>query len=259
MTNVAANSTNIMARDIPRSDLTRWFYPTAGLVLLVLTVWGFRHFFFHGQSHPGRPITPPIRTLIIVHGCAMSVWIILFTLQPWLAALRRKKLHMMLGQLGIAVAAAVFGLGMMVGVSSARVAPPDFILWDLNRTQFMAVPLFSVVAFAAFVTVAILKRRQPAIHKPMMLCGTLAVMGAAISRIDVLSNLYIGTVWERAFGPFFMTVVLALVLLGVRCAITRSFDRWLALGVTLLIAIAFSTMAIARTDVWTSFASLLVQ
>lgn len=240
-------------------DPVRWFYPMTGVLLVALTVWGFRHFFLHGQSHPGRPITPPIRTLIIIHGVAMTLWMLLFTLQPWLVATRRVKTHMNLGRLGMVIAAAVLVLGVMIGVSSARVTPPEVRIWGLPAKQFMAVPVISVLAFAGFVAAAVIKRRRSAIHRPMMLCATLAIMGAAVSRIDLFSNLYIGTVWERAFGPFFSTLVLAIVLLALRCALTRAFDRWLALGVALLIGVSYFIMKIAPTGVWDSLASIVVK
>ena len=46
----------------------------------------------------------------------------------------------------------------------------------------------------------------------MMLLATLTAMPAAISRIDALNSLYLGTAMERAFGPFFMTLVVAALL-----------------------------------------------
>ena len=69
-------------------DPSKWFYAFAGLVMLVSAVVGFEQFYFHGKSYPGREITPPIRSLIIVHGIAMSLWSILILVQPLLVSLK---------------------------------------------------------------------------------------------------------------------------------------------------------------------------
>jgi hypothetical protein len=44
----------------------RWFYSAASLSLLVLMFIGFQLFYLQGMAYPGRPLTPPIRTLLIV-------------------------------------------------------------------------------------------------------------------------------------------------------------------------------------------------
>ena len=46
----------------------RVFHVGTALLLLSLVLWGFHHFYFSGQAYPGRPLTPPIRTLVIAHG-----------------------------------------------------------------------------------------------------------------------------------------------------------------------------------------------
>ncbi|MFO1482065.1 MAG: hypothetical protein U1F71_01760 [Verrucomicrobiaceae bacterium] len=56
---------------------SRLFYSIASIVLLVLTLIGFRMFYLHLQAFPGRPLTPPIRTLLIVHGVSMTIWMLL--------------------------------------------------------------------------------------------------------------------------------------------------------------------------------------
>ncbi|MBI5865809.1 MAG: hypothetical protein HZB38_15160 [Planctomycetes bacterium] len=257
MTTIAA-SARPQARESVAFDPVRWFYPLSGLLLLAATAWGFQLFYFHGMSHPGRPIPPPIRTLIIVHGVAMSAWIMLFTIQPFLVALRRKKLHMTLGRFGVGLAAIVVVVGSIVGVRSAQVTPPDVRIWGLTAKAFMAVPLLTVLSFGGFVAVAVWQRRRPTVHRAMMFTGTLGATAAAISRINPLSNLYLGTAWEHVFGPYFMALLLGVALLGLRCVVTRSFDRWLALGVGAQIGLSAFTMALARSQAWDSMASLLV-
>lgn len=241
-----------------RHNPAKWFYAISAVVMLALTVIGFKLFFFQGQSYPGREITPPIRTLIIAHGLVMSGWIVLFMVQPLLIATRHHKLHMNLGRLGVLLAAGVVVVGTLVSVQSARVSPPDMKIWGMSPKPFMAVPLISVWVFGVLVAVAVWKRRRPALHRAMMLTATLAVVDAAISRIDFISNQFVGTLWERLFGPFFGMIVIGAALLALRCAMARAFDRHLALGLVILTATSAGTMALAPTAAWDAFASLLV-
>jgi hypothetical protein len=236
----------------------RAFYPAAAAIIVALDVWGFQHFYLHGQSYPGREITPPIRTLVIAHGLAMSAWLVLFMVQPSLIAVRRPRVHMTLGRVGVLVALAILGLGLMIAIESTRALPPDAVLWGLGPRPFMAIPFFVVLAFAGFVGVGIWKRKRPAVHKAMMLLGTLAASSAGISRIDELSNLYLGTMAERLLGPFVMTSALAVILLAIRCALIRSIDRWLAIGTPVLIGVFALIMVVARTAAWDRFAAMLV-
>lgn len=239
--------------------LARWFYPGAGVLLLALTVMGFRLFFFKGLSHPGREIPPPIRTLIIVHGVAMSAWIVLFAVQTWLIASRNHRMHMTLGRVAAAFAAVIVLTGLLVGVRSAQVTPGDAVIFGLTPKQFMAVPVVTILSFGAFVGVGVWKRKRPAIHRPCMFLGTLAAVGAAVSRIDPITGFFAGTVLERAFGPFIGTIVIGAVLVALRCVLARSIDRVLISGMVVLTGGWALTMAIAPTGVWDAFASIFVK
>lgn len=243
-----------------RNDWTgRAFFTGAAALLLVLTVVGFRHFYLEGRSYPGRPITPPIRTLITVHGIAMALWMVLFGVQAALIAVRKHRVHMTLGRIGAVLAGTIVVLGLWLGVQSARVAPPDMVIWGLLPKPFMSVPMISVGMFGVFVGIGIWKRRRAAIHRPMMLLGTLSAMTAAISRIDALNNLYLGTVLERIWGPFFTTLAVGALLLMVRSVMMRGLDKPFAIGLAVLTVVFASMMQVAPTSVWDQFASLLVK
>ena len=83
-------------------------------------------------------------------------------------------------------------------------------------------------------------------------------VSAVASRIDLLNILYIGTIWERLFGPFLMTLVIGLLLLIMRFALTRSLDRSFAIGLGILMVADVCIMQIAPTAAWDRFASMLV-
>ena len=236
----------------------RYFYTGAAVLLFVLMFVGFQLFYLQGKAYPGRPLTPPIRTVVILHGISMTAWMILFLVQPLLIEAGNRRLHMTLGKIGAALAALVVVFGVGVALGSARVNPPEMLLWGLNPRQFMAVPLVSMVVFAVLVSLGIWYRMQPGIHRPMMLLSVLAVMPAALDRVDVIRNSYAGTVWGTLFGPFFASLVIGVLLLVLKTLLLRKVDRTFAVGLAVLSVISLLIMQVAPTPLWAGIASMLL-
>lgn len=236
----------------------KWFYPASAVLLLALAFIGFGRFFLHGRAFPDRPIHPDIKLTVVAHAVSMMVWLVLLVVQPVLIALRKHRLHMALGKFGAGLALVIVVLGVMTALGSAKTTPAEAVIWGLTVKQFMAVPFISVWVFAGFVALGVVYRKKPDIHRAMMFFATMTTMSAAVSRIDALNNLYLGTVWESWFGPFFMTNLLGVLLLAVRCALIRGFDRYFAIGLAGMIAAGMFIMNFAPTGAWEAFATLLV-
>ena len=200
-----------------------------------------------------------IRTLLILHGTAMSAWMLLFLAQPLLIVSENRRVHMMLGRVGAVLAACIVFLGLRVGIEAARVNPPDMKLWGLVPKQFMAIPVISILIFAVFVIAGVWNRRRPEVHRPMMLLGVLAVIPAAVDRIDAIRSLYSGTVWGTIFGPFFGSLVIGLFFLIVKWLLTRSWDRWYAVGYAGLVVASALIMRLATTSAWDHFTTFLLR
>jgi hypothetical protein len=229
------------------------------LSLLVFMFVGFQLFYLQGRSYPGRPITPPIRTLIIIHGCLMTAWMLLAVVQPLLVGARRKLLHMKLGILGAVLAAGIVVTGVHVGIESARVSPPEMRLFGLAPKEFMAIPVLSILVFGLFVLFGVLNRRRPERHRPLMLMASVSVIGAALARITPLNELYAGTWWEMVFTGFFMQVICGAMLVVAKCVVSKSFDRWLV-GSFAVLTVASAAISLgAKTTVWDHFATFLLR
>jgi len=228
-------------------------------LLLLLMFLGFQQFYLHGRAFPNRPLTPPIRPWLIAHGIAMTAWMVLLVVQPLLIVSRNHRIHMTLGKIGAGLAACVFLLGFKIGIEATRVAPPEVRLWNMPYKQFMAVPIISILLFAGFVTAGILARRRPQVHRPMMLLATLAAIPAALDRIDAISSLYRDTLWGTLFGPFFSSLVIGAVFLLIKWALTRSFDRYFALGWAGLVVAGAMIMQLAPTRAWDHIATFLLR
>jgi hypothetical protein len=235
-------------------DVERWYFSAAMALLFVLAFIGFHRFYLHGRAFPDRELTPPIRGQVIAHGLIMSAWMVMTLVQPLLIARKNHRLHMKLGWLGVALAAAVTVAGVKLSIDSCAVMPPDMVIWAMSPPQFMAVPFWVSVVFGSCVAVAVWKRRRPAIHRAMLLMGTLVAMSAAISRIDTLNRTFVGTAMERLMGPFFTTAVVGALLVLAHGAITRRVDRWLwgSFAGTLVVFVLITQGA--RTELWQSAA-----
>jgi hypothetical protein len=236
----------------------RYFYSVAAIGMLVLGIIGFRHFYFQGQSYPGRTLTPQIRALVIVHGIAMSVWLLLSIAQPLLIATRRRKVHMAFGRIGAVVALVIVVLGLAVATKSTAVAIPDETFGALTPKQFMALPYASILTFGLLVAIGVWHRHRPEIHKPMIFLGTLSAMSAALDRIDGIRELSANTFWHSIWGPFCSTLAIGVVVLIARCLLTRSFDRWFAIGLAGLFLVFAVTMQVATSPAWSWIADRLV-
>jgi hypothetical protein len=245
-------------RPIPLAQ-NRWFYSGASLALLALMFLGFQLFYLQGRAFPGRPLTPPIRTLIIIHGCLMTAWMLLAVVQPLLVGAGRKRLHMKLGILGVLLASGIVLIGLRIGIEAARVSPPDLRIFGLAPREFMTVPVLSILVFGMFVATGVVNRRRAEVHRPMMLMASVSVMGAALGRMAPLNALYAGTWWEMMFSAFFMQVILAAILLTTKCVVFKSFDRWFAAGVAAFTAASVAITLSARTQAWDGFASFLLR
>lgn len=241
-----------------RSDPARLLYAAAAVVLLLVTLLGFQQFYLHGRAYPAHPLAPPIKPLLVAHGVVMTTWIVLFLVQCLLIVGGNRRLHMTLGPLAVVLAAIMVLLGLWLPVMTTRVEP-DVTLWGLNRVHFMAVPMFSILSFGAFVTVGIWNRRRLEIHRPMMLLATLSIMAAAADRITGLPDLYAASIWGGLFGPFFVPVVIGALFFVANWALTRSFNRWFAGGFVVLAVICAFTMRLAPTHAWEQFATFLVR
>lgn len=241
------------------SSAERWFYTLSSVLLLVIAVIGFRYFYLEGKAYPGRPLTPPIRQLLVAHGIMMTLWMLLAVVQPFLVAAGNKRAHMKLGICGVLLAAGMVFAGLRVGIEATRVNPPEMQLFGLTMKQFMAIPVIGILTFGFFVFVGVWNRRRPAIHRPMMLMASVSIVSAALGRIAVLNDWYAGTWLEHWFSANLIAVLIGALLLICKCAVAKRFDRWFAFGFVILVAASVATAIGAKTPVWNQIATYLLR
>ncbi|MGA2747093.1 MAG: hypothetical protein ABSE44_20520 [Candidatus Sulfotelmatobacter sp.] len=233
----------------------RFFYTAAGAIFLVLTVLGFQQYIFHGKHVDGSPIDPAMLVIVVAHSSAIFAWFVMFFVQSVLISTHNRRLHMTLGWGVVGIAALIVVTAPLVALRSIQVAPQQ-VIFDWPGPQFLLVMYSEIALFAAFITIGVLNRKRPRIHRPMMLLASLAIVSGATARIAQVNSIFGLHLWVALFGPI---VTLGVLLLVVRAALTRSFDRQFALGLAVMAMVTLVAGRLAMTSVWGDWAGIILK
>lgn len=159
----------------------RIFHTGIALAFLVTAIAGFAPTYFLKEFYH----TPPLTPLLHVHGLVFTGWLLLLLTQSALVAAHRVDVHKRLGIAGAVLAAAMIPVGIMTAIAAARhgAATPG-----LDPLVFMVFPVGAVVMFAGFIGAALWKRRQPEIHRRLILLGTVSILTPAIARLSFVGH-----------------------------------------------------------------------
>jgi len=143
----------------------------------------------------------------------------------------------------------MIGLGIHGSLVAAR-RPGGFVGIPLPGLQFLAMPIFDIVLFGAFVALAVLRRRDTQAHKRWMLLATVNVLDAAVARWPGVGEL----------GPpgFFLLADLFIVALAIWDLKTRGrLHTATAWGGALIVLSQPLRLALSGTAAWLAFAGWL--
>ena len=233
----------------------RFFYTAAGAIFLFLTVIGFRHYIFAGRHVDGTPIDASMLATVIAHSSSIFAWYVLFFVQSLLIATRNRRLHMKLGWSVLAIASTIAITGPIVAIRSSRLNP-DKVVADFTAPQFLLIMYAEIAFYVAFVAIAVLNRKQPRIHRPMMLLACLPLLPGATGRIPLIASVFGFHTWMGIYGP---VVSLGALLLLVRVAMTRRLDREFALGYVAFAVLSVAVSRLAVTSVWVNLAGMILK
>jgi hypothetical protein len=231
----------------------RLFYVIAACAMLLLTAGGFRNFYLHGKA-PWGEMTTQIVPLIVVHGLAMSSWVILFFVQSLLIWMGNRRLHTVIGPAGGVLAAAIVILGTSVAALSVHFNPKIYEVFG-GPKLFLAIMLTQVLLFGTLVGIGVGYRRRAEIHRPMMLLATIVILSGALGRfpytaeIATRSPLY---VW----GPVLLFGGLLILL---QWGMTRLANRWYLIGYAGIVLACLVSVALGNTTLWNQMAGMIVR
>lgn len=232
----------------------RLFYVIAGSLMLVATAVGFRAFLAHGKGFGGGEITRQIVPWVVVHGLAMFSWIVLFLVQSIFILNGNRRLHMRIGVVGALLAGVLVILGSATAILSTRYNPESYQFFGGPRF-FLAIMLGEMLSFGVLVGVAIIYRRRPEIHRPMMLLASLMIISGSLGRCPyigqfaIMPPLYV-------LGPALALGALFLVL---QWGMTRALNRWYAVGYSAMVTASCIFIVIGHTAMWNQIAGAILR
>jgi hypothetical protein len=223
----------------PRRD--RIFHTGMAIACLITTIIGFGPTYFYKPINPSPALSP----LLHVHGVVFTTWLVLLIVQSGLVRADRVDLHKRLGIFGAVLAAAVVGLGLAVSIYGARHGRSAD---GLSPLAFMIFPFGQTLLFGAFVGAGLWKRRQPEIHRRLILLGTICLTTPALAR----------AVGGHAVLASFLTVGFVIVAMIHDWVSRRRVHPLYVVGGVILLVAGPLRAALANTAAWQAFAGMLV-
>lgn len=195
-------------------------------------------------------LAPDSPWYIHVHATVFSGWLGLLTLQAWLAANHRLRVHRKIGRILIPYGSLIVLVGWLVAIMAFRDRVPREGL--VAASDRLYVPFTDVLFFAPVMVSAWLFRNRPEVHKRLIVVATTVLMIAAAHR-------FIGNNFGR---PPALALVLPLwlspILLGMSVDWVR--DRRVhpvyLVGVGVILLMKFRPQ-FQHTEAWTSFTATL--
>ena len=230
----------------------RLFYSGMAIALALTVFAGFSPSYY-GRFLSGGPTTTisgaPMTPLVHLHAALFTGWVLLFLTQTALVAGHRVAVHRRLGVAGVVLAAAMFvaGLSTASRAAAAGSAPPG-----IDPLAFLAIPIFDMLLFAAFVTTAVVRRHDKEAHKRLMLLAYVTIVVAAAARLPGVLDLG---------PPGFFGVACLFIAAGVAydAVSRRRVHRVYVWGGTLFVLSVPLRLFISGTPAWRTVAELLTR
>lgn len=218
----------------------RRFFTGMALAIAATVVVGFAPTYYLRPQFTSAPL--PL--YLHVHGFVVTAWIALLLAQTVLVAARRIDVHRRLGWFGAGWAALVVVTGLIAARwSLRREVDAGF---DDSALTFLTTPLFSMAVFAALMTAAVLRRRQPHTHKRLVLLATVNLLDAAIARWP-LALVASGTM------VYVLVDLFVAALLGYDILVRRRLEPASLWGGLLVVTGQVLRDPVGRTEAWHAF------
>ncbi len=144
----------------------------------------------------------------------------------------------------------------MVAIRSTRTSAFGAVVFDWPGSQILLIMLSEILMFVTFVVLGLVYRKQPRVHRPMMIMASLSMLSGATGRISWVNSIFGFHTWSALFGP---VVTLGALLLVVRCLMARRADREFAFGYAGLALVSVVAAGLAGTEAWANLAGLILR
>jgi hypothetical protein len=234
----------------------RHFYLGMSLAVFMVVFAGFAPSYYlksltHLTHYPtGAVISPTLPLALHIHAAVLSLWLLLLLVQTTLVAAGRTDLHRRLGIAGATLLPVILVLGVITAIRGGRDG------WNpggpfADPLEFMIVGLGDIALFTGFVAAGLYWRREPDIHKRLMILGALGgLMWPAITRMPYVAP----------HAPAMFALLLALLAaLPIRDYMTARRIHPVTWWGTLAILASFPVRdVLAKTMAWHHLAAWLI-
>lgn len=224
------------------------YFLAASCIALIITLVGF----FKTFILPFARGTFSAPAVIYVHGGLLFLWTVLLVTQSVLIQARKLKIHRLLGFLSLGLVPGVIVSTMAAGV---YVMKRDFALGMGQTAVSSLVGTFTApIIFAVLVTVAIVYRWRPELHKRFMLLAMVAIIWPAFFR---LRHYFPSVAYpEFVFGFVLPQSMILVVMVWEKLTIGRVHAVYLTAGLA-LVAENFAEFYLFDSSGWRVLANWL--
>jgi hypothetical protein len=203
--------------------------------------------------------TPTARYPLIVHihAAAFVGWLILLTAQVLLVRGRRLDLHRKLGVLGagLAVFMCIIGPATALFMQRQEFGTPG------DSPAFLAIQFTDILAFAGLIAPALLWRRNPTVHKRLVMLATLYITDAGFSRWlgDLVGNSLAAHPFVSEMASLYLCPDLLVAGLGVYDLTTRQrlHPAYIA-GAAWIVSMQLTGTSLLLSNAWKPIALSLI-
>jgi hypothetical protein len=184
----------------------RMFFTGMALAMALAVFVGFAPTYYLAALNDAR--TPILTPSVHIHGALSTAWILLLIVQTRLIAAGRHDIHRLAGLAGALVGMAILVSGIFVALNSGRRVHTET---SADTLVFLIFPLTTVCLFAVFVTLGVLNRRRPDVHKRLMLLATANLIVPALARLSTQATAAMGLAGPKGVvgGVLLLNVFLA--------------------------------------------------
>jgi len=210
------------------------------VLMALIAVVGFWPRYF-GPLVLGTLVQP---LLIHIHATVFTGWLVLFFLQAYFAATKRIRLHLAMGKVGIWYGVLLIIVGLTTGVIRSAALPPG------SAEGLLLAIVQDMLMFAGFFTAAVLYRKTPSLHRPLMVVAATSLLVAAVGRMEPF----------LPAEPYRSPVALLIWSLPLLVAMVQEFRTtrmvhpvyWI--GIAVFVARGYGVAPLAQTDTWRDLA-----
>ena len=222
-----------IARETARVPFRPSFHLWMTLLMAFFVFGGFGMTYLAPLAGGTFPPAPPI---VHLHGLVFFGWTVLLVTQAALVNVKNVKLHRSLGTFGVAWAAIVAFLGLLITIISIN-GPGNPDGMGLLFLSFVAPPSFAIV-FA----MAIRAVRKPQVHRDLILLAMVSILMPGINRFYMMT---LGLSRVPFYATYLtMDAMLAAILWHER-RVTGAVSRasWIAAAIIVLPQVLFPLIA----------------